>query len=50
MMLGAPASSINEAIAKMKENDPYSPIQLLKGLFLQSFLVHFFWFILAAFF
>ena len=48
--LGAPASSINEAIAKMKENDPYSPIQLLKGSVFTILFSSLFGLILAAFF
>ena len=26
-----PSSAINEAVQKMQESDPYSPIELLKG-------------------
>lgn len=28
---GTPAASINEAVAKMQENNPYSTVELLKG-------------------
>jgi hypothetical protein len=48
--LGAPASSINEALAKMKENDPYSPFELLKGSVFTILFSSLFGLILAAFF
>ncbi len=48
--LGAPSSSINEAMTKMRENDPYSPIELLKGSLFSIGFSSIFGLILAAFF
>lgn len=48
--LGAPSSAINEAIAKMRENDPYSPIELLKGSLFSIGFSSIFGLILAAIF
>lgn len=47
---GAPASGINEAIAKLKENDPYSIIELLKGSAFSIVFSSVFGLIMAAFF
>ncbi|MBC5864381.1 DUF4199 domain-containing protein [Flavobacterium sp. K77] len=47
---GAPASAINEAIAKMRENDPYSPIELLKGSLFSIGFSSIFGLLLAAIF
>ena len=48
--LGTPASAINEAIAKMKENNPYSTVELLKGSVFSIVFSSIFGLILAAFF
>ncbi|RBN48946.1 DUF4199 domain-containing protein [Flavobacterium psychrolimnae] len=48
--LGTPASAINEAIAKMKENNPYSTVELLKGSAFSIIFSSIFGLILAAFF
>ena len=48
--LGTPASAINEAIAKMKENNPYSTLELLKGSVFSIVFSSIFGLILAAFF
>jgi uncharacterized membrane protein YccC len=45
-----PASTINEAIAKMQENNPYSSIELLKGSVYGIVISAIFGLILAAFF
>ncbi|MFV8343087.1 DUF4199 domain-containing protein [Flavobacterium sp. XS2P39] len=47
---GTPASAINEAIAKLKENDPYSVIELLKGSVFSIVFSSIFGLIMAAFF
>lgn len=47
---GAPASGINEAIAKLKENDPYSTIELIKGSVFSIVFSCVFGLIMAAFF
>lgn len=47
---GAPASGINEAIAKLKENDPYSIVELLKGSVFSIVFSCVFGLIMAAFF
>ena len=47
---GTPASAINEAIAKLKENDPYSVIELLKGSAFSIVFSSIFGLLLAAFF
>ncbi|MCD9576998.1 DUF4199 domain-containing protein [Flavobacterium soyae] len=47
---GAPASSINEAIAKMKVSNPYSTIELLKGSAFAIVISSIFGLIFAAFF
>ncbi|GAA3780861.1 DUF4199 domain-containing protein [Flavobacterium ginsengiterrae] len=47
---GAPASSINEAIAKMKETNPYSTFELLKGCVFAMVISAIFGLIFAAFF
>jgi hypothetical protein len=47
---GTPASTINEAISKMKENDPYSPVELLKGSLFSIGFSSLFGLILAAIF
>lgn len=47
---GAPASSINEAIAKMKETNPYSTFELLKGSVFAMVISAIFGLIFAAFF
>nr|WP_314897261.1 DUF4199 domain-containing protein [uncultured Flavobacterium sp.] len=47
---GTPASAINEAIAKLKENDPYSIIELLKGSVFSIVFSSIFGLIMAAFF
>lgn len=48
--LGTPASAINEAIAKMKDNNPYSTLELLKGSVFSIVFSSIFGLILAAFF
>ena len=45
-----PASTINEMIAKMKENNPYSTLELLKGSIFSIVFSSIFGLILAAFF
>lgn len=47
---GTPASAINEAIAKLKENDPYSIVELLKGSVFSIVFSSIFGLIMAAFF
>ena len=47
---GTPASAINEAIAKLKENNPYSTLELLKGSVFSIVFSSIFGLILAAFF
>ena len=47
---GAPASSINEAISKMKESSPYSTFELLKGSVFAMVISAIFGLIFAAFF
>jgi hypothetical protein len=47
---GTPASAINEAIAKMKESNPYSTIELLKGSAFAIVVTSVFGLIFAAFF
>ncbi|GAA6764324.1 hypothetical protein AAFH68_02530 [Flavobacterium sp. CGRL1] len=47
---GAPASSINEAIAKMKLTNPYSTLELLKGSVFAMVISAIFGLIFAAFF
>lgn len=47
---GTPASAINEAIAKLKENNPYSTFELLKGSIFSIVFSSIFGLILAAFF
>lgn len=47
---GTPASAINEAIAKLKENDPYSIAELLKGSAFSIVFSSVFGLIMAAFF
>jgi hypothetical protein len=47
---GTPASAINEAIAKLKENDPYSVIELLKGSVFSIVFSSIFGLLMAAFF
>ena len=47
---GTPASAINEAIAKLKESNPYSAIELLKGSVFSIVFSSIFGLILAAFF
>jgi hypothetical protein len=47
---GTPASAINEAIDKLKENDPYSIIELLKGSVFSIVFSSIFGLIMAAFF
>ena len=47
---GTPASVINEAIAKLKETNPYSTIELLKGSIFSIIFSSIFGLILAAFF
>ncbi len=47
---GTPASAINEAIAKLKENDPYSVVELLKGSLFSIVFSSIFGLIMAAFF
>ncbi len=47
---GAPASAINEALAKMRETNPYSTIELLKGSVFSIIFSSIFGLILAAFF
>ena len=47
---GTPASAINEAIAKLKENDPYSIIELLKGSVFSIVFSSIFGLLMAAFF
>ena len=44
------ASAINEAIAKLKENNPYSTLELLKGSVFSIVFSSIFGLILAAFF
>ena len=47
---GKPASVINEAIAKLKETNPYSTIELLKGSIFSIIFSSIFGLIVAAFF
>ena len=47
---GTPASSINEALAKMKETNPFSALEQLKGLVFSLALYSILGLILAAFF
>ena len=47
---GTPASVINEAISKLKETNPYSTIELLKGSIFSIIFSSIFGLILAAFF
>ncbi|MET3027589.1 DUF4199 domain-containing protein [Flavobacterium sp. UW10123] len=47
---GAPAASINEAVAKMKETNPYSTFELLKGSIFAMVISAIFGLIFAAFF
>ena len=47
---GTPASVINEAISKLKETNPYSTIELLKGSIFSVIFSSIFGLILAAFF
>ena len=47
---GTPASAINEAVAKMKENNPYSTFELLKGSVFAMVVSAIFGLIFAAFF
>ena len=47
---GTPASAINEAVAKMRETNPYSTIELLKGSVFSIIFSSIFGLILAAFF
>lgn len=47
---GTPASAINEAITKLKENNPYSTLELLKGSVFSIVFSSIFGLILAAFF
>ncbi|MBO9586162.1 MAG: DUF4199 domain-containing protein [Flavobacterium sp.] len=47
---GTPASAINEAVAKMKENNPYSTFELLKGSIFAMVISAIFGLIFAAFF
>lgn len=47
---GTPASVINEAIAKLKETNPYSTVELLKGSIFSIIFSSIFGLILAAFF
>lgn len=47
---GTPASSINEMISKMKENNPYSVIEILKGSVFLIVLYSILGLIMAAFF
>lgn len=47
---GTPASAINEAIAKMKETNPYSTVELLKGSVFAIVISSIFGLIFAAFF
>ncbi|TDW47343.1 uncharacterized protein DUF4199 [Flavobacterium sp. 270] len=48
--MGAPASVINENIAKMKLNNPFSTIELIKGCAFSIIFCAIFGLILAAFF
>ncbi|KRD07284.1 hypothetical protein ASE21_17460 [Flavobacterium sp. Root901] len=47
---GTPASAINEAVAKMKESNPYSTVELLKGSVFAMVISAIFGLIFAAFF
>lgn len=47
---GTPASTINEAIAKLKETDPYSIVELIKGSVFSIVFSSIFGLIMAAFF
>lgn len=47
---GTPASVINETIAKMKDNSPYSTVELLKGSVFAIIVSAVFGLIFAAFF
>ena len=47
---GTPASAINETIAKMKESNPYSTFELLKGSVFAMVISAIFGLIFAAFF
>ncbi|MFH6993654.1 DUF4199 domain-containing protein [Flavobacterium sp. FlaQc-48] len=47
---GSPASVINETIAKMKETNPYSTVELLKGSVFAIVISSIFGLIFAAFF
>lgn len=47
---GTPASAINETIAKMKESNPYSTLELLKGSVFAIVISAIFGLIFAAFF
>ena len=47
---GTPAAAINEAMAKMRETNPYSTIELLKGAVFSIIFSSVFGLILAAFF
>lgn len=47
---GTPASSINEALAKMRESNPFSTLEQLKGLVFSLALYSILGLILAAFF
>ena len=47
---GTPASAINDAISKMKENNPYSTIELLKGSAFSIIFSSIFGLIMAAIF
>ncbi len=48
--LGTPVSGINEAVAKLKENNPYSTIELLKGSVFSIIFSSIFGLLMAAFF
>lgn len=47
---GTPAATINEAIAKLKETDPYSIVELIKGSVFSIVFSSIFGLIMAAFF
>ena len=47
---GVPASSLNETISKLRETDPYSIVEQLKGSIFVIFFSSIFGLILAAFF
>ena len=46
----SPAAAINEMIAKMKENNPYSVVELLKGSIFSMVFSAIIGLIMAAFF